>query len=92
MGVVQVRLPDKVQEIIDRLVAEGRATDASGFLAEAARRYAEELELEAEFVSEAEAGIADIEAGRFRTLSTREDLAALEAEIMTRVRERLARN
>jgi predicted transcriptional regulator len=92
MGVVQVRLPDKVQEIIDRQIAEGQATDVSDCLAEAARRYAEELELEAKFVAEAKAGIADIEAGRFRTVSTREDLAALEAEVMVRMRERLARN
>jgi antitoxin ParD1/3/4 len=91
IGVVQVRLPDEIQAMIDRQVAEGRVADASAFLAEAARRYAEELELEAEFVSEAKGGIADIEAGRFRTVATREDLAALEAGVMARVRERLAR-
>ncbi|PPQ27018.1 hypothetical protein [Rhodopila globiformis] len=91
MGVVQVRLPDKIRAMIGRQVAEGRAADASDFLAEAARRYAEEFELDAECVSEAKAGIADVEAGRFRTVSTREDLAALEAEVMVRVRERLAR-
>lgn len=90
MGVVQVRLPDELQEAIDRQVAEGRVADAEAFLAEAARRYVEDLEFEDELVAEARAGIADIEAGRFRTVSTREDLAAMEAEVMARVRDRLA--
>ncbi len=90
MGVVQVRLPDELQAIIDRQVAEGRVADTADFLAEAARRYAEDLDLEDDLVSEAKAGIADIEAGHVRTVSTREDLAAMEAEVMARVRDRLA--
>jgi Arc/MetJ-type ribon-helix-helix transcriptional regulator len=90
MGVVQVRLPDEVQEIIDRQVAEGRATDAAAWLTEAARRYAEDLALEDELVTEARAGVADIEAGRYRTVSTREHLAAMEAEVIARARARLA--
>lgn len=90
MGVVQIRLPDELREAIDRQVAEGRVADAETFLAEAVRRYVDDLEFEDELVAEARAGIADIEAGRFRTVSTREDLAAMEAEIMARVRDRLA--
>ena len=39
MGVIQVRLPDEVQAVIDRQVAEGRVADATEFLAEAARRF-----------------------------------------------------
>lgn len=90
MGVVQVRLPDEVQEAVDRQVAEGRAADVADFLTEAARRYAEDLDLEGELAAEARAGIADIEAGRFRTVSTREELASMEAEVMARVSDRLA--
>lgn len=97
MGVVQVRLPDELQEAINRQVAAGRVADAEAFLAEAVRRYVEDLEfdddsveLEDELAAEARAGIADIEAGRFRTVSTREELAAMEAEVMARVRDRLA--
>lgn len=89
MGVVQVRLPDEVQEIINRQVAEGRAADAAEFLVEAARRYAEDLDLEGDLVTEAKAGIADIEAGRFRTISTREDAEAWHQEKMARLRDRL---
>ena len=90
MSVVQVRLPDEVQEIIERQVAEGRATDAAEWLTEAARRYAEDLVLEDELVAEAKVGIAEIEAGRLRTVSTREDLAAMEADVIARARARLA--
>jgi Arc/MetJ-type ribon-helix-helix transcriptional regulator len=90
MGVIQVRLPDEVQAVIDRQVAEGRVADATEFLAEAARRFAEDLELEDDLMAEAKAGIDDIEAGRYRLVSTREDLAAMASEVMVRVRDRLA--
>lgn len=90
MGIVQVRLPDEVQEIINRQVAEGRAADAAEFLAEAARRYAEDLDLEGDLVTEAKAGIADIEAGRFRTITMREDAETWHQDKMARVRDRLA--
>jgi len=90
MGVVQVRLPEELQEVVKRQVAEGRAADVDAFMTEAARRYAEDLELDDDLVAEARAGIADIEAGRYTTIVTREDLAAKEADVITRVRDRLA--
>lgn len=90
MGVVQVRLPDEVQAVIDRQVAEGRAADATEWLVEAARRYAEDLEREDELAVEAKAGIADIEAGRYRTITTPEDAEVWHQEKMARLRERLA--
>ena len=90
MSVVQVRLPDEVQQIIDRQVAEGRVSGMDEFLAEAARRYAVDLDLGDELVAEGKAGIADIEAGRYRTLSIRAELAAMETEAIARVRDRLA--
>ncbi len=90
MVVVQVRLPEELQEVVKRQVAEGRAADLDAFMAEAAWRYAEDLELEDDLIAEARAGIADIEAGRYTTIVTREDLAAKEADVITRVRNRLA--
>ena len=90
MGVIQVRLPDEVQRVIDRQVAEGRVVDVDTYLTEAARRYAEDLELEGELVSEAQAGIADIEAGRYRTIATPADAEAWHQEKMARLRDRLA--
>jgi hypothetical protein len=50
-----------------------RAVDVEAYLAEAARRYAEDLELEGELAAVAEAGIADAEAGRYTTIATCED-------------------
>lgn len=90
MGVVQVRLPEELQEVVRRQVAEGRATDVDAFMTEAARRYAEDLDLEDDLVAEAQAGIADMEAGRYTSIATREDLAAKEADVMVRVRDQLA--
>ena len=91
MGVVQVRLPEELQEVIDRQVAEGRAVDVDAYLTEAARRYAEDLEFEDDIISEAKAGIADIEAGH-KLVATRDDLVAMEKGVMNRMRERLADN
>jgi Arc/MetJ-type ribon-helix-helix transcriptional regulator len=88
MSVIQVSLPDELQDLIGRQVAEGRAASEAEFLLEAARRYAEELDLEDEMVAEAEAGIAD--AGRYVTISTPEDAEAWHEQKMARLQDRLA--
>ena len=90
MGVIQVQLPEQLQQVVDREVAEGRVASESEFLIEAARRFVEDLALEDEIVSEAEAGIADAEAGRFVTVATPADEAALHERTMARLRSRLA--
>jgi Arc/MetJ-type ribon-helix-helix transcriptional regulator len=91
MGVVQVSLPDELKSLIERQVAEGRgATDLDAYLTEAARRFAEDVELEGDLVAEAKAGIAEIEEGRYRLVETREDLAEMKKSVMDRVRARLA--
>jgi Arc/MetJ-type ribon-helix-helix transcriptional regulator len=88
MGVVQ--LPENLKAIIDRQVAEGRASSEIDFLAEAVRRYVEDLEAEDEIIAEAEAGIADIEAGRYTLVATTEDVEVLHERTMARLRDRLA--
>ena len=90
MGIVQVRLPEEIQEIIDRQVAEGRAANQADDVEAALRRYAEDLELDNEIVAEAEAGIADIKAGRYTTISSPEDVEALHDRTMKRLHGRLA--
>jgi predicted transcriptional regulator len=92
MGIVQVSLPDELKALIERQVAEGRAVDVEAYLAEAARRYAEDLELESELVAVAEAGIADAEAGRYTTIATPEDGEAWLDRKMAKLRERLAKD
>lgn len=89
MGIIQVRLPEEIQEIIDRQVATGRVESAGAYLVEAARRFAEDLEVEDEIVAEAEAGIADAKAGRYVTIATPEDAEALHERTMARLRDRL---
>ena len=88
MGIVQ--LPDHLKSIIARQVAEGRVASEEQFLEDAVLRHAEELEAEDELVAIAEAGIADIEAGRYTTISTPEDSEALHQRMMGRLRARLA--
>ena len=90
MGIVQVRPPEEIQEIIDRQVAAGRVESADAYLVEAARRFAEDLEAEDEIVAEAKAGVADAEAGRYVTIASPEDAEALHERTMARLRDRLA--
>jgi Arc/MetJ-type ribon-helix-helix transcriptional regulator len=90
MGAVQVQLPDHIKAAIDRQVAEGRVSSESEFLVEAARRYAEDLELEDAIITEAKAGIADAEAGRSVTIATSHDAEVLHERTMARLRERMA--
>ncbi|MSP00673.1 MAG: hypothetical protein EXR07_06435 [Acetobacteraceae bacterium] len=89
MGVIQVQLPDELKSLIDRQVAEGRVASESAFFVEAARRFVEGLAVEDEIVSEAEAGIADADAGRYVTLSSSDDIEALHQRTMARLRDRL---
>ncbi len=90
MGVIQVQLPEELKALIDRQVAEGRVASESDFFIEAARRFVEDLAAEDEIVSEAEAGIADAEAGRYVTVSSPADVESLHDRTMARLRERLA--
>ncbi len=90
MGIIQVRLPEELQQIIDRQVAAGRVESADAYLLEAARRFAEELEAEDEIVAEANAGLLDAEAGRYVTITTPEDAEALHERTIARLRLRLA--
>ncbi len=90
MSIVRVKLPEDIQEIIDRQVAAGRVESVDAYLLEAARRFAEDLEVEDEIVAEAEAGIADAEAGHYTTITAPEDAEALHERTMARLRDRLA--
>ena len=90
MGAIQVQLPEPLQQLADRQVAEGRVASVGEFLLEAARRFAEEIAFGDEIMAEAEAGIADAEGGRFTTVATDADAAALHERTMARLRERLA--
>jgi Arc/MetJ-type ribon-helix-helix transcriptional regulator len=89
MGLIQVRLPEEIQAIIDRQVAAGRIASADAYLVEAARRFAEDLAGEDEIVAEARAGIADAEAARFVTVATPEDAETMQERTMARLRGRL---
>ena len=89
MGIIEVQLPEQLQHAIERQVAQGRAASQSAFLVEAARRLAEELELDDEIVAGAIAGIADAESGRFVTLSSAADADALHERTMARLQDRL---
>jgi len=89
MGVIQIQLPDHLQQVIDREVAEGRIASQSAFLIEAAQRFVEEIALEDEIVCEAIAGIADAEAGRYVTVATPADAAKLHFAAMARLRAKL---
>jgi predicted transcriptional regulator len=90
MGVIQVQLPDELKSLIDRQIAEGRVASEAEFFVEAARRFVADLTAEDEIVAEAEAGIADAEAGRYVTIASAADIEALHERTMARLRDRLA--
>jgi len=80
MGVVQ--LPDDLQKLIDRQVAEGRAVSQAEFLSQAVQRYAQALEEDDdEIVAAIDEGIADIKSGRFELISGPEDMQRIRAEL-----------
>lgn len=89
MGAVQ--LPDELQRVIERQVAEGRATSAVAFLEEAVLRLIDDARLEDDEVRAAvQAGIADIEAGRYTTVATPEDSQRLLEQMLARLRANLS--
>jgi Arc/MetJ-type ribon-helix-helix transcriptional regulator len=90
MGVVQVNLPEEIRTIIEREVSAGRVESLDAYLIEAARRFANDLALEDDIRAEAEAGIADAEAGKYLTIASPEDETALQERMLARLRERLA--
>lgn len=86
-----VHLSDELQRVIERQVREGRATSAAAFLEEAVLRLVEDTHSEEEDVRRAvQAGIADIEAGLYATVTTPEDGQLLHERMMVRLRESLA--
>ena len=88
MGVVQ--LPDELQRVIERQVADGRATSPAAFLEEAVRRLVDDAKAEEDDLQHAaEAGAADIDAGRYTTVATPEDERRLRDDMMARLRARL---
>jgi predicted transcriptional regulator len=83
IGVVQVRLPEDVSEAIEREVAAGHARSAEEYVVQAVREY---MSSEDELVTEARAGIEDMEAGRFVVV---DDLDEWGRRNLERVRQRL---
>jgi Arc/MetJ-type ribon-helix-helix transcriptional regulator len=89
MGAIQ--LPDELQRVIERQVAEGRAPSAAAFLEEAVFRLIDEANSEEEeVIAAAGAGIADVATGRYTTVATPEDGQRLHEGTMARLRGRLA--
>lgn len=85
MGVVQ--LPDELERVIERQVAEGRADSPAAFLEEAVRRLVDDARAEEDEIREvAGAGIFDIEADRYATVASQEDGQLLQERMMARLR------
>ncbi len=88
MGVV--RLPEELQDAVEREVAEGRAESAEAFVEEAVRGALGLLEEPAEeLLRLAEDGAADIAAGRYVEVSSEAQHGALAEEVAASVRMRL---
>jgi Arc/MetJ-type ribon-helix-helix transcriptional regulator len=90
MSIMRIQVPDGIKALIARQVAEGRVASEAEFIVEAAQRFAEDLEAEAELIAVASAGIKDLEAGHFETISGPEDEKALADRTISRLRARLS--
>ena len=89
MGLIQ--LPEELHCVIERQVAQGRASSPLAFLEDAVLRLVEESGAEEDAIQQSvAAGIADIEAGRFTTITTADDGERLRRRLMDRLRARLA--
>ena len=87
----EVQLPEELQRVIERHVAEGKATSPAAFLEEAVMRLVDETASEeSELRQIVEAGSADINAGRYRTVASPDDARQLRDDMMTRLRSRLS--
>lgn len=89
MGAVQI--PDELERLIKRRVAEGQATTLTAFVQEAVSRLLDDMDTEQDDLERAAlAGLADAEAGRTTTIATAADEQALHDRLMSRLRDRLA--
>ena len=89
MGAIQIS--DELEHIIERHVAEGRATNMTAFVQEAVSRLLEDTDAEQDDIERAAlTGLADAEAGRTITIATAADELALHKHLMIRLRDRLA--
>lgn len=89
MGVVQ--LPDEIHRVVERQVAEGRASSTTAFLEEAVLRLVDACRLEEEELTTAVgAGLADLETQRYSTIATPEQGRDLHEAMMRRLRAHLA--
>ena len=88
MGVVQ--LPDELQRMIERAVAEGRAASPIALLEEAVMRLLDDASAEeSEARQVAELGARDLESGHYTTIATPEDERLLEDRLIAQLRARL---
>lgn len=89
MGMIQ--LPDDLQSVVERQVAEGRADSPAAFLEEAVRRLVDEAANEEnDLRAVVEAGSADIQAGRYTIVTTSDDQQGVHDAMMARLRARLS--
>jgi Arc/MetJ-type ribon-helix-helix transcriptional regulator len=88
MGVIHVQLPDELETLIDRQVADGMVGSTSEFIVEAARRFVEVLIAENESADIAEG--ADAASAAARHISKPEDGQILHERTMALLNDRLA--
>ena len=87
MGVIPVQLLDELNTRSDRQIAEGRIASKAAFLADAIRRFAENVaDQDDDIAAMVQRADADIGAGWYVTVSTPRDSRTLHAAAMARLR------
>lgn len=86
---MNVVLPERLKQVIDRPIADGHAADEAEFLTRAIELYDDHLGAEDEIAAMVARADADVAAGRFLTDATAHDSAAEHEAAMARVRRQL---
>lgn len=82
-----IELTREQEQLVEQALATGHFGDRNEVIAEALALLERQSALRAEVYAEVQRGLDDLDAGRYRTVSTPEDAQALAADIKQRARE-----
>ena len=84
---MSIELPQEAEQFVKQQLATGQYADESAVVAEALARWQQQKAIEANIRAKVQRGLDDLDAGRYRTISTPEEAEAFGNEIKQRARE-----
>ncbi len=84
---MSIELPQEAEQFVKQQLATGQYADESAVVAEALARWQQQKAVEADIRAEVQRGLDDLNAGRYRTVSTSEEAKAFGNEIKQRAKK-----